>query len=114
MESKAVVYTVLAVAIGYLLVSAVPDRLTALRGDSIRSGSKATKSPEVDESLTDNESMKAYGEETVAGEDKTTGVSEPEQVAHRGGWDWANVLGIWFINLIIALGAYFAIKHRLS
>jgi hypothetical protein len=111
MESKAVVYAVLAVAIGYLLVSAVPNRLTALRGDSIRSIPEEIKSPEVEGSVTDNESLKAYGEETAPSEDKTTGGSEPELVAHRGG-NWVNVLGVWFINLFIALGIYFTIRHR--
>jgi hypothetical protein len=113
MESKAVVYAVLAVAIGYLLVSAVPNRLTALRGDSIRSIPEEIQSPEVEGIVTDKESLKSYGEETSASKDETTGGLEPELVSNRGG-AWVNVLGVWFVNLSIALGIYFAVKHRLS
>lgn len=115
MESKVVVYAVLAVALGYLLVSAVPDRLAALRGVTQRGGAEEMESLGAEEAAPGEESLGVPDE--VKGEiselETAEGV-EPELATPRGGWDTAVSLGVWVINLMLALGVYFVVKRRLS
>lgn len=93
MESKAVIYAVLAVAIGYLLISVVPNRLTAIQEEPSRSD-----------------------REEVFGLEEKPSIKGPEPLppTQRGVWDVAQALGIWIVDLMIALGVYFAVKRRLS
>lgn len=95
MESKAAVYAVLAVALGYLLISVVPNRLVDLEGET--------------------PPLPAPAEEVYGLDDEkrlaTKGV-EP-QVSRGGVWGWAFAFGVWMVDLLIALGIYFAVKRRL-
>ena len=115
MKSKAVVYTVLAVALGYFLISAVPDQMETLQGVRQRGGSVESESLAVEapESTVKSE---AEPDELASGlsEAVTADIAEPEEVALGGVRDGAVAIGVWVINLMIALGVYFIVKRRLS
>ena len=121
MESKAVIYTVIAVALGYLLISAVPDRLASLQRVTRPRGAEEMESVVVEEKestesesrVAPDESISTLGDELTA-EVSELEVSELEIAAPRGVWDGAIALGVWMINLIVALGVYFIVKRRLS
>ena len=116
MKSKAVVYTVLAVALGYFLISAVPDQMETLQGVRQRGGSVESESlsVEVPES-TDSKSPSALDESVSILEDSVTVEEiETEKVALGGVRDGAITVGLWMTNLMIALAVYFIVKRRLS
>ena len=116
MESKAVIYAVIAVALGYILISAVPDRLASLQRVTQPRGAEEMESLVLEEpESTESESRDALDESISAlSEDLTADVAELEKAAPRGVWDGAIALGVWMINLMIALGVYFIVKRRLS
>lgn len=116
MQSKAVVYTVLAVALGYFLISTVPDRLETLqgmrqRGGAVESESLAVEAPESNDSKT----LSAIDESVSSLRDSVTvDETETEKVAFGGVRDGAITVGLWMVNLTIALAVYFIVKRRLS
>ena len=129
MESKMFVYAVIAVALGYLLVSTVPEQLAALQGETLRGeGFKAIESLEVEEpKVTGEEPETPTGEE--ASEDLAATVEEAKSAADAAkaaaeeaeaaaglgpGGDIAATISMWIVNLLIALGVYFIAKRRLS
>jgi len=116
MESKAVIYTVLAIALGYFLISAVPERLEALQGMNLRGGAEEMEGIVVEApKSTDSESLAAPDEAVSSlGDDVIAESAEPEEVALGGVREGALALGVWMINLMIALGVYFIVKRRLS
>jgi len=95
MVPKTAVYAVLAVALGYLLVSAVPNRLATMQ--------RGTRPlPEGRD--------EAYGlRGEAAGSRK--GVEPQLSPSSSGG---VLALGLWMVDLLIALGVYFVVKRRLS
>jgi len=98
MGSKTAVYAVLAVALGYVLISAVPDQIVAVRERS----QPVQAVPEEAKGL-------ASGElDTFAGE------KPPPLPSGFNLWDGASLLGLWLVNLLVALGVYFLVKRRLS
>ena len=115
MKSKAVVYTVLAVALGYFLISAVPNQMETFqgvrqRGGSVESESLSVEAPEsAEKSESEPDELASGLSDAVIAE-----IEEPEEVARGGVRDGAVALGVWVINLMIALGVYFIVKRRLS
>jgi len=92
MESKAIIYAVLAVALGYLLISVVPSRLAAVPEENLRSEREAFSLAEAP---------------PVAG-------SEAQPPPESGIWSITQTLGVWIVDLMIALGVYLIVKRRLS
>jgi len=103
MESKAVVYAVLAVALGYLLISAVPNQLVTLGGE------KGLVTIEEETQRAPPESLELSGEKA-----QTYGDLETQPPPPKGLWREAAAIGVWIIDLLIALGAYFAARRWLS
>ena len=116
MENRALVYAVLAISLGYLLVSAVPSQLA---------------SPILSESAGDRELVKAPGQENAEAptDDAFASATEPDGTFSRdateaqgdvlaaGGGSGnlvVSVFGTWSVNLIVALGVYFIARRRLS
>jgi len=93
--SKAMIYAVVAIALGYALVSAVPYRFETI----------TTK--EVALRFAANESLR------LGSIDELTVKPAPE--AYAGGvGDWTITVGAVSADLLIALGVYFIVKRRLS
>lgn len=115
MENKALVYAVLAISLGYLLVSAVPSRLASpmllesgdnsevIRGPTPESPDAPVEGvPEMDTS---------QGDILSAGE----AVQEESLVAGRGSGNLiVSVVGTWSVNLLVALGVYFIARRRFT
>ena len=125
MESKLFVYAVIAVTLGYLLVSTVPEQLAALQGETMRAATEAKESLDVEE-------PKIYGEETerlsedvaplteeISGDkasvDAAKEAAEEVEVTFglSKGRDIAATISLWIVNLLIALGVYLIAKRRL-
>ena len=105
MESKSAVYAVLAVAIGYLLISVVPNRLEDLGG-----GKPPIRAPAEEAfGLGDEESK------SIESAEEGLRIESAEPRFSTGGvWGGAYALGLWVVNLLIALGAYLVVKRRLA
>jgi len=107
---------VIAVALGYLLISAVPDRLSSLQRVKRPKGAEEMESIVVEEGESVESEFRVVPDESISvlGDELTADVAELEKGAPKAVWDGAIVLGVWMINLIIALGVYFIVKRRLS
>lgn len=116
MKSKALVYTVLAVALGYFLISAVPNQMETLQGvrqlrGSVESESLSVEAPE----STGSKSPSALDESvSVLRDSVTVEEFEIEKAPLGGVREGAVTVGLWMTNLMIALAVYFLVKRRLS
>ena len=117
-ESKMFVYAVIAVALGYLLVSTVPEQLAALQGETMRAVTEPKITGEETERL--SEEVEPLNEETYdaaksAADAAKAAAEEAEVTAGLSkGVDIAATISLWTVNLLIALGVYFIAKRRLS
>lgn len=94
MESRTPIYIVLAVVLGYLLISAVPERFTGPEEEAVR-----------------EDAEKLYGMETDAPQIEG---SASDLSSTRGALNIVSDYGIWLVDLIVALGVYFIAKRRLT
>jgi hypothetical protein len=98
MGSKTAVYAILAVALGYILISTVPDQIVV-----VEEGSQPVRAvPEKAEGL-------ATESDTFTDEKMHLPSSSSFTL-----WDGAYTIGLWIINLLLALGVYFLVKRRIS
>jgi len=99
MGSKAGVYAVVALVLGFVLISVIPSSLEELGG-----GKRAILPPRA--SVDENQKF-GLGEsqdlETLGPERLSAGIS-----------DGAMAFGIWIFDLFIALGIYLILKRRLN
>ena len=144
MENKILVYTVLAISLGYLLVSAVPSQIApTMFGESVEdsellkapgleqseASAEGTSAPvtELDETLSgeakeDQGSISASEDSasTATGPDGTfardTASAQSDASAAEGSSSnlVISAFGKWSVNLVIALGVYFIARRRLS
>lgn len=101
MTSKATVYIVLAVAIGYLLVSSFPIRFETMTTKEVKQLGDTNRSY----------GFSSGGEQAKGSEEDR--LLAPEVTA-SGAWDWSTLLGFLVVDLSIALGVYFIVKRHLS
>jgi hypothetical protein len=94
MNAKMTMYMVVAVALGYLLVSTVPNTLMPPRMEVLRS-------PTEDEQI-----LGAKPEMEIQG-------SEDKLQSQPTIWDSVSQIGFWFVDLLIAFGVYFIARRRL-
>lgn len=95
MHTKITVYAVLAIALGYLLVSIVPGGLIP-KGEEVLYADEGARLPQKDKQAAGIEDFEAP---------KTT---------KRGFWYEASQFSVWIINLMIALGVYFVARRRFT
>jgi hypothetical protein len=129
MENKALVYAVLAISLGYLLVSAVPGQLAPQMFSESAGDSEMLKAPgpehpeapadsaaapatELDDTLS-GDTAEVQGDTSDASAARST---SDEALAAGGGSDnlVISVFGTWSVNLIVALGVYFIARRRFS
>ena len=126
MENKALVYAVLAISLGYLLVSTVPSQLAPqMFGESV-GDSEMVRAPGPEHSETPAEGTSAPAgepDETFSGDaasaqaDAIAAGSASEEALAAGGGNGnlvISVFGTWSVNLIVALGVYFIARRRFS
>jgi hypothetical protein len=143
MENKALVYAVLAISLGYLLVSAVPGQLAppmfgsaddpellkAPGPDRDGAPTEDAISPvtELDETLSgdaaesqgdiiasEDSAMTATGPDGTFSRDAATAQSDASAAEGNSGTLMKSVFGTWGFNLVIALGVYFIARRRFS
>ena len=121
MESKLIVYTVLAITLGYVFVSMIPSQLRARafeavqpEGESIRGPNPEETSPSTEgtgDTLTDDiagatDSAKAAADAAKAAEENETTAS--------GLTSYFPVFGTLVVNLTIAFAVYGLAKRRFA
>ncbi len=126
MESKAIVYAVLAISLGYLLVSTVPSQLApTMFGEPASDsemltapGPKAAEAPNEDAAAPAAESDKTFSRDAETSQEDAiaAGGSSDEALASGEGSGGLviSVFGTWSVNLIVALGVYFLARRRFS
>ncbi len=129
MNSKAVLYAVFAVALGYLLISVVPTKLSPPESPMLTERAFSTESgeppqPAPDESIegipdTAKEDLGEV-ESDIAGNASSSSAAEAAKEAAEAAKSAAaplsNFLGymLWIADLFIALGVYVVAKRRLT
>jgi len=114
MESRALVYAVLAIAMGYFLVSAVPQRLASpMYAEPVESGPIRSGGEEM---LGSVEPPSAEGTEPPERADTASEAADAATAVSsaRAGGVYVTVFGTWVVNLFVALGIYFIARRRLA
>ena len=126
MENKVLVYAVLAISLGYLLVSTVPSQLAPPMFGESTGDPELLKAPgpERGEAPADSAAAPATElDETFSGDaaevqgDASAAQSSSDEALAAGGGSGnlvISVFGTWSINLVIALGVYFIARRRFS
>jgi hypothetical protein len=144
MDNKILVYTVLAISLGYLLVSTIPSQIAPpMFGESVED-SELLKAPgpeqadaptedasapvtELDENLSggveepkgeilasEDSASTAYGPDGTFARDTASAQGDASAVESSSSNLVISVFGTWSVNLVIALGVYFIARRRLS
>ena len=120
MDSKLIVYTVLAITLGYLFTSAIPAQLTSSSFLRVQPESDDVRSPDAEEPPTGEEGTLGQSEEDVGG------LTESESSAAKAAADEAKtaasgltntyftVFGTLIVNLTIALAVYIVARRRFA
>jgi hypothetical protein len=95
MNQKMMVYTVLAIALGYFLTSAVPATLTPSEGEFL---------------------MRGEGDSILSAPQPESSIEEPELdiVQEKFAWNEAFQYSILVVDFLIAFGIYVVAKRRLG
>lgn len=116
MGNKALVYAVLAISLGYLLVSAVPSQLAPpMFGESIED-TELLKAPGLEraEAPTEGATVPATDPDGMFSRDAASAQSAASAAESGSGNLAISVFGTWGFNLVIALGVYFIARRRFS
>lgn len=119
MDNRVTVYTVLAVMVGYLLISAVPGQVEryVVPRPVMLTGSEETfkeRTPEAaGESLNDTEDAQAltFGEQGV---DELSGELDVPIMGDRGIASYMELYKWWALDLGVAFSIYWFARHRFS
>ena len=126
MESKTLVYAVLAISLGYLLVSVVPSQLTPPMYGESAGDPEMLQAPRPKPEDDSSEIVTAPSTEGDGTFSKDAAETQEDSSAARASSDEAlaaggssgnlvvSVFGTWSFNLIIALGVYFIARRRFS
>ena len=120
MESKLIVYTVLAITLGYVFVSTIPAQLTPPlfstvqpEGESIR-GPIPDEQPSVpDETLGQPSEEVAEDVSSLASSTAAADAAEAKMAA-SGLTSYSTVFGTLIVNLSIAFAVYWLAKRRFA
>lgn len=114
MENKALIYTVLAISLGYLLVSAVPSRLAPPMYAGSGDDSELMWSPGPEGAVTPEEGSAAA--DSTRGDILSSEIDQEESLTAGSGSGniIVSVFGTWSVNLLVALGVYFFARRRFT
>ena len=118
MESKLIVYTVLAITIGYLFVSAIPAQLAPSPFLAIQPESDDVRSPGTEELPTGEEGTLGQSEEdegslTESESSTAKAAADDAKTAASGLTNtYFTVFGTLIVNLTIALAVYMVARRR--
>jgi len=116
MENKALVYAVLAISLGYLLVSAVPSQLAPPMFSESAKDSEIVMAPglENEEAPIDDASAPATDSDRTFTGDAAEAQGDVLAAGGGSGNLMISVFGTWSVNLFIALGVYYIARRRFS
>ncbi len=126
MENKVLVYAVLAISLGFLLVSEVPGQFAPPMFGEPAGDSEMVRAPGQENAEAPADSITAPATEldetfsgdaaTAKGDTLAAGSASEEALAAGGGSGnlVISVFGTWSVNLIVALGVYFIARRRFS
>ncbi len=116
MENKALIYAVLAISLGYLLVSAVPSQLAPSMFGEPAGDSEMLRAPgpEHTDAPIDDTSAPAGEPDGTFSSDTASAQSAASAAEGSSGNLVISVFGTWGFNLVIALGVYFIARRRFS
>jgi hypothetical protein len=116
MENRALVYAVLAISLGYLLVSAVLSQLAPPMFSEFEKDSEIVMAPgpENAEAPTDDASAPATDSDRTFSEDAAEAQGDVLAAGGGSGNLVVSVFGTWSVNLFIALGVYYIARRRFS
>jgi hypothetical protein len=124
MDSKLIVYTVLAITLGYLFMSAIPAQLTSSSFLRVQPESDDVRSPGTEEPPTGEEGTLGQIEEDVEGlTESESSAAEASDAAKAAAEDastaasgltntYFTVFGTLIVNLTIALAVYLVARRR--
>ena len=122
MESKLIVYTVLAITLGYVFVSTIPSQLAPPLFEAVQPEGESIRGPSPDEQPSaPDETLGQPGEE-VAGdvsglassEAAAADAAEEAKTAASGLTSYSSVFGTLIMNLTIAFAVYWLAKRRFA
>ncbi len=122
MESKLIVYTVLAITLGYVFVSTIPAQLAPPLFEAVQPEGESIRGPSPDEQPSaPDETLGQPGEE-VAGdvsglassEAAAADAAEDTKTAASGLTSYTPVFGTLIVNLTIAFAVYWLAKRRFA
>ena len=129
MKNKALVYAVLAISLGFLLISEVPNQLAPPMFGEPAGDSEMVRAPGQENAEAPADSIVAPAGEpdrTFSGDtaelqedtsDASAAQSTSDEALAAGGGSGnlvISVFGTWSVNLIVALGVYFIARRRFS
>lgn len=124
MESKLIVYTVLAITLGYVFVSTIPAQLAPPlfeavqpEGESIRGPGPEEAPPSTEdtgETLTDDIAETYDSAISAAAAADAAKAAEEAKTAESGLAGFSTVFGTMIVNLTIAFAVYWLAKRRFT
>ncbi len=129
MKNKVLVYAVLAISLGFLLISEVPNQLAPPMFGEPVGDSEMVRAPGQENAEAPADSITAPAtelDETFSGDaaevqgdtsDASAARSTSDEALAAGGGSGnlvISVFGKWSVNLIVALGVYFIARRRFS
>ena len=121
MESKLIVYTVLAITLGYVFVSTIPAQLAPPLFETVQPEGETIRGPIPDEQPSGpDETLGQSGEEVVgdvselASSKAAADAAEEAKTAASGLTGFSTVFGTLIVNLTIAFAVYWLAKRHFA
>ncbi len=124
MESKLIVYTVLAITLGYVFVSTIPSQLAPPLFEAVQPEGESIRGPDPDEAPPSTEGTGETLTDDVAGLTDSTSsaatasdaakAAEEAKTAASGLTSYTPVFGTLIVNLTIAFAVYWLAKRRFA
>ena len=124
MESKLIVYTVLAITLGYVFVSTIPAQLAPPLFEAVQPEGESIRGPGPEEQTSSpDETLGQSGEEIagVTGSESSAKAAadaakaaEEVKTAESGLAGFSTVFGTMIVNLTIAFAVYWLAKRRFA
>lgn len=110
MESKLIVYTVLAITLGYIFMSTIPGQLAPPRFESVLPETESVKTPNHDEPKTSAE--ETFGADSTMDSAREAADADETRVARDSLIEEYLLAGTLILNLSIAFGVYMLARRR--
>jgi hypothetical protein len=122
LESKLIVYTVLAITLGYVFVSTIPSQLAPPLFEAVQPEGEGIRGPSPEEQPSGPDETLGQSGEDVAGvisdlesSAKTAAdAAEEAKTAASGLTSYSTVFGTLIVNLTIAFAVYWLAKRRFA